>query len=341
MTATPWIGAAMPRDLSSADFQRAAARLGCDPAALRAVWEVEASGRCFDASGGVLRRFEPHHVPRALWSAMGFAPRAGQAPWRASLALSQSARARMFSTAAQLDMDAALMASSWGGPQIMGFNHGAAGSASARDMVEAMARGAPAHLDAFVALVTAWGLDAALRAHDWLSFARRYNGSGQPEVYAARIEAAFRRHSGGARSPVVLRVGDRGPAVAVLQEALGIPSDRAFGPLTLETVEAFQRAAGLPVDGVVGRRTWEALGVEAPVAADAPAQRSTAERRTALAATAAGYVAPVAAAVPAVVALQPTLPPVLWQVGLWVAFGLALVWIAPVVLRRVRGAWRT
>ena len=340
MTATPWIGAASPRDLSQADFQSAAARLGCDPAALRAVWEVEASGRCFDASGGVLRRFEPHHVPRALWSAMGFAPRAGQAPWRASLALSPSARAQMFSTAAQLDMDAALSASSWGGPQIMGFNHGAAGSASAQDMVAVMASGAPAHLDAFAALVTAWGLDAALRAHDWLSFARRYNGSGQPEVYAARIEAAFRRHSCGARSPVVLRVGDRGPAVAVLQRALNLQSDAAFGPDTLAAVEAFQRAAGLPVDGVVGRRTWEALGVEAPVAADAPAQRSTAERRTALAATAAGYVAPVAAAVPAVVALQPTLPPVLWQVGLWVAFALALVWITPTVLRRLRGAWR-
>lgn len=338
-SATPWIGAASPRALTDADFAGAAARLDCEVAAIRAVWEVESSGRCFDAAGAVLSRFEPHLFPRARWAALGFAPRAGQAPWRASLALPATVRAGMFADAAHLDLEAALHATSWGGPQILGSNATAAGYVNARAMVAAMADRANAHLHAFCALVQAWGLDSALRAHDWLAFARRWNGSGQPEVYAARIETAYRRHSGGARSPVILRPGDRGPAVAVLQRALGLADDGIFGPDTLAALEAFQRRAGLPVDGLVGRRTWEALGAAAPEAGPAPAQPSSAERRADLVSRAAGYAAPAAAAAPLVTTLQGVVPPLLWQAALWLAFGLALVWLAPTIWRRLRRAW--
>ena len=251
----PWLGAAQPPALSHAHFSRAAQRLGCEVAAIRAIWEVEAAGRHFLADSSVVRRFEPHHFPRRHWAALGFAPRGGEAPWRASLRLSSEA---MFRRAAAIDMEAACRAASWGAPQIMGFNHAAAGHASALAMVRAMAAGAPAQLDAFVTLVTAWGLDGAIRGHDWMRFARRYNGSGQVAEYAQRIEAAWRRHSG-QPSPVVLRVGARGPAVAELQRALGIADDGAFGPETLEAVRAFQAGAGLAADGVVGWRTWKAL----------------------------------------------------------------------------------
>lgn len=251
----PWQGAAEPRAPLPEHFDRAARRLGCDMAAIRAVWEVEAAGRHFRDDGSVLRRFEPHHFPRRHWAAIGFSPRAGEAPWRASLRLSSEA---MFQAAAEIDREAACRATSWGAPQIMGFNARDAGFASAGAMVRAMARGAPQQLDAFVRLVDAWGLAPAIRAHDWQAFARRYNGSGQVETYARRIEAAWRRH-GGAASPQVLRVGARGPAVRSLQQALALADDGVFGPETLAAVEAFQRAHGLPADGVVGWRTWGAL----------------------------------------------------------------------------------
>ncbi len=201
----PWQGAARPRELSPEDFARAAQRLGCEAAAVRAVWEVEAAGRHFLPDGSVIRRFEPHHFPRHHWAAIGFAPRAGEAPWRASLRLSSEA---MFRRAVTLDAPAAMAAASWGAPQIMGFNHRAAGFESPAAMVRAMADGAPRQIDGFVQLLLAWGLDAALRAHDWAGFARRYNGSGQVETYARRIEAAWRRH-GGAASPQVLAYVDR------------------------------------------------------------------------------------------------------------------------------------
>lgn len=260
---TIWKGAALPQTLNDNDFATAAAALRCEPAAIRAVWEVEAGGRHFLSDGSVIRRFEPHHFPSKYWYTIGFAPRAGEAPWRASLRLSSET---MFRKAVEIDVEAAMRASSWGAPQIMGFNATEAGFGSAREMVEHMAKGAPQQLGAFVQLLDAWGLGSALRGHDWTAFARRYNGSGQPEVYGRKIEAAYRRHSGVA-SPVVLSVGARGADVQRLQHALGIEVDGAFGPRTRNAVIDFQRREGLAEDGVVGANTWAALETVASVRA--------------------------------------------------------------------------
>jgi peptidoglycan hydrolase-like protein with peptidoglycan-binding domain len=57
-----------------------------------------------------------------------------------------------------------------------------------------------------------------------------------------------------------LRLGSSGPAVRALQTALGgLTVDGQFGPATDGRVRAFQRAAGLPVTGVVAAATWKAL----------------------------------------------------------------------------------
>lgn len=253
----PWYGKAMPFELRERDFADAAERLRCDIPAIKAVWEVEAGGQHFYKDGTVIRRFEPHHFPKGLWSDLGFSVRPGEAPWRASLRQSSEA---MFQRAVKIDMEAAIAASSWGAPQIMaGMNHKAAGFDSPVAMVRHMARGADAQLGAFVQLVEGWGIDTALRAHDWTAFARRYNGSGQVAEYARRMETAYRKHSGGAKSPVVLRVGTRGEAVTMLQQLLGVDVDGAFGPATHAAVIAFQKKAGLAADGIVGAKTWDAL----------------------------------------------------------------------------------
>jgi putative peptidoglycan binding protein len=63
----------------------------------------------------------------------------------------------------------------------------------------------------------------------------------------------------GAGRKRLLRLNDRGHAVAVVQRALGIRADGIFGPQTLAAVRSFQRRAGLTVDGVVGPQTRAAL----------------------------------------------------------------------------------
>lgn len=252
----PWNGQATPMRLGDHHFTRAASAIGCEAAVIKAVFEVEAGAKFFLDDGTVIRRFEPHHFPSKYWGGIGFSVRKGEQPWRASLRQSSEA---MFQKAYAAAPTAAISASSWGAPQIMaGMNHQAAGFDSPVAMVEAMAAGADRQLDAFVSLVLDWGLDGAIRAHDWQAFENRYNGGGQGGAYARKIEAAYRRKTGEA-SPEVLRLGSRGAAVRRLQAALGATVDGRFGPATEGAVRAFQERVDLPVDGLVGARTWDAL----------------------------------------------------------------------------------
>jgi hypothetical protein len=69
--------------------------------------------------------------------------------------------------------------------------------------------------------------------------------------------------SGGATasSEVVVKRGDRGPAVRTIQRELRIPADGVFGPMTERAVKRFQRRHDLVPDGIVGPLTRGALGL--------------------------------------------------------------------------------
>lgn len=60
----------------------------------------------------------------------------------------------------------------------------------------------------------------------------------------------------------MLRLGDRGDDVKLLQGKLGlVPADGIFGPATERAVKAFQARRGLTADGLVGPKTWAALAL--------------------------------------------------------------------------------
>jgi len=63
-----------------------------------------------------------------------------------------------------------------------------------------------------------------------------------------------------ARGRPTLRRGDTGPRVLELQALLGMEERGPFGPHTEALVRAFQRGKGLVPDGIVGPKTWVALG---------------------------------------------------------------------------------
>ena len=73
--------------------------------------------------------------------------------------------------------------------------------------------------------------------------------------------------SSGGSGPV-LREGAKGEPVRALQNRLNTlgykvgTADGSFGPKTDAAVKAFQKAHGLPADGVVGPKTWDKLGIK-------------------------------------------------------------------------------
>lgn len=75
----------------------------------------------------------------------------------------------------------------------------------------------------------------------------------------------------------MLQKGSKGPEVLALQKALAAAGfnpqglDGSFGPKTEAALRAFQRAAGIVVDGKAGPQTWKALKARAPAPATPPA----------------------------------------------------------------------
>jgi len=69
--------------------------------------------------------------------------------------------------------------------------------------------------------------------------------------------------SGGASasSEVIVKRGDRGPAVRSIQQKLRITADGVFGPVTERAVKRFQSRHNLVPDGIVGPLTRSALGL--------------------------------------------------------------------------------
>lgn len=266
-----WKGAAIP--LPPGALDEAAKEIGCTAAHIGALIDVEASGRFFDRDGSLPRRFEPASLSPATQAAIGW-----KGSWRDAAALKVGARRAVFIRALNVDKADALSATSWGGPQMMGFNAASVGFASAESMVLAFANSAQAQLDAMVQFLIARGGAAAIRSEDWLALATIYNGTGQAPAYAAKFVTAFARRTG-QRSAEVVRFGDRGPSVEALQRGLGVAHDGTFGLETQTALREFQARAGLRVDGVAGAQTWTALRAAAPPTAPAPAPRAQEGKR--------------------------------------------------------------
>ncbi len=181
---------------SEADYAAAAARLGVDVPAIKAVAEVESNRETHWPDGRVPILFEAHWFGKLTGyrfndSNPGISSRA----WNRALYRGGPAEYERLAEAARLDGDAALQSASWGAFQIMGFHWKALGYASPAAFVDSM-QAAAGQLDAFVRFIEANPpIKHALQAHDWDDFAARYNGPGVVDTYAPRIRAAYERLS--------------------------------------------------------------------------------------------------------------------------------------------------
>ncbi len=184
--------------LTDADFERAAAALKCEVAAIRAVEEVESPDGGFLSDGTTpVILFEGHWF-HALTQGRFSAdhPTISYPRWTKKHYVGGIGEHLRLQRAVTLDRNAALASASWGNFQVMGFNWKIAGCTGIQDFINAMYRSEGAHLDCFINTVKAMSLDDELRDHRWDDFAFVYNGPAyRANDYANKMAAAFRKWS--------------------------------------------------------------------------------------------------------------------------------------------------
>jgi hypothetical protein len=189
-------GAATP--LAATDIAATAASLGCEPAAVRAVCDIESAG------GGFL----PDKRPRILFEAHVFSrltdhrfdtshPNVSSPVWNRALYGAPGAHQYdRLAAAIALGRTAALEAASWGLFQILGLNYGRCGFTGVEDYVTAMCDSEARQLAAFAEFCRRGGLDRFLRAQDWVRFALAYNGPAEADNgYDRKLAAAYVRRA--------------------------------------------------------------------------------------------------------------------------------------------------
>lgn len=187
--------------LTEQDYARAAERLGCDVAAVKAVDEVESGGRGFLTDGRPKILFERHVFRRQLLD-RGIDTRAYEREQPELVNVKPGGYKggaeewRRLDDAVQIHREAALSSASWGKYQIMGYHAKLLGFESVQEFVNAMYHSEGKQLDAFVAFVKTNRLDDELRRKDWTGFARGYNGPAfAKNKYDIKLADAYARHA--------------------------------------------------------------------------------------------------------------------------------------------------
>jgi hypothetical protein len=167
------------KTLSTDDYLRAAARLKVDVATLLAVCRVESRGKGFNPDGSPVILFEGHVFFRyTKGSFTETHPDLCYRQWtRKYYGKTWQEEQDRFTRALRLDPVAALMSTSWGLFQLMGFNYALCGYRQVWDFADAMRDSEGKQLDAFVGYVIHTGLDGPLRQKRWADFAVKYNGA--------------------------------------------------------------------------------------------------------------------------------------------------------------------
>jgi hypothetical protein len=268
--------------LAPEDIREAAEVIGVSEAHVRAVIEVETSGKGFDAHGRPIFLFEPHR----FWKELGPGHERNKAVaqglaypnWRGPGSYPKSAAARweQFERACDISLVAAIRSASWGLGQIMGDNYEACGYDSPEAMVRAFAESEREQVIGMCRLLQSWGLDAVLKQFPSIAacrkFAKRYNGAAyERNNYHNKLQSSYLRWAKRLKttediddSDGVLRIGSRGVRVEALQKKLKdlgyhVKPDGQFGNLTRDAVLAWKADNDLPLTPEVSPEDFSKL----------------------------------------------------------------------------------
>jgi hypothetical protein len=259
------------RPLSPAGLASALAVIGFAPADAAYLWtviEVETSG----VTQGFGFRFDrrPHilferHKFRDLTGGRftAQAPEISGPPGNYGSTQSQYDRldrAIGLCVAAGLGPEPALKSASWGIGQVMGFNHTAAGFASAEAMAVAMTNSEDTQLLAMVNFLEDASLAQHLRNRDWRRFAIGYNGPAQwKNQYEVKLSEHFSRFTSGSLPSLQGRAAQA--ALLFLGYAPG-KIDGVLGQRTQNALASFRVAHGLQPAATLDSTTMDRLHKE-------------------------------------------------------------------------------
>lgn len=272
--------------LDDFDLPRIGHTIGVGEDIIHGVLDVEAAGKSTDGKGRLKALYEPHVAYRNSRGAVrdrlvraGLAyPEWGEKPYpRDSYPRIQKAMV--------IDETVALLATSWGFPQVLGENFALAGYGSVQDMVLDFLKDEDRQLEAMIRFVKSAHLDDELRvleaklkrgqkitADDARPFVRGYNGSGYAKNnYHTKLAAAINKWAKIPDTPwtpprdepvteIPANIYDGKPhkeveAVQTRLDELGYPEvgklDGRWGTKTRAAVLAFRADNGLPLDPVI------------------------------------------------------------------------------------------
>ncbi len=158
---------------------RQAQALGLPVETALAVFFVESKTAYDPETGLVIIRFEPHIFRRQSGQEVAFSRGNQRDEWE------------NLGRAFDLDQDAALLSTSYGLPQLMGFNWQVTRHPGVRAMVLAFQDSCVAQVAGFFGFVEQRGLIPFILDCDWRGFTRRYNGAGNVDAYAGALIRAL------------------------------------------------------------------------------------------------------------------------------------------------------
>lgn len=194
------------KSLTNDDFNQISQILECEPAALKAVQQVETGGRGgFFPSGKPAILFEGHIFGKQLQE-RGLNPKeflSGNEDilfprWNRRFYKDGICEYDRLEKARKIHKEAADASTSWGMFQIMGFNYAACDEASVESFVQSMCKSESKQLLLFANFIKNNGkMLHALQSKDWAAFAKCYNGPRYAENrYDVKLEGAYRKFKG-------------------------------------------------------------------------------------------------------------------------------------------------
>ena len=191
------------KTLTNEQIKDLANKHGIEYAGLKAVVEVEASGKGF--IGDVPKiLYEPHIMHRLLTkknyitirnNLMKAHPNLCYPRWGTYKYGAESIQHKRLEIASQFNRDTALESCSWGLGQVMGFHWKSLGYESLQAFINDMYESEAKQLEAMIRFIKVNGLLLALKDKDWVKFARGYNGSGYAKnKYHIKLANAYNKY---------------------------------------------------------------------------------------------------------------------------------------------------